>query len=228
MSTPTLGTQTYQTYIDVQEQLKPWMQFSGITLSKTADMILQLIADSVCTQAQRYIGGPIAPTPYGPGTGIGKFDGSGGLYSGYIVLPRRPIVKITRVVEYQGSVPVTLVEVDPQTGTPATQTGYQIDYRDGTLTRVLGRVWNRPFYPGSNNVWVWWTAGYNPVPADIIRATLEWAAHIYRNTQEVVGGGPKAVVAADEYEPATMAGLWAGIPDRVADVLESYVQPGIR
>ena len=223
-----LGTQTYQSYLDVQEQVKPWLQFSGISLSSTTDFILQLIVDSVCTQAQRFIGGPIASTQYGPGTGIGKFDGSGGLYSGYIVLPRRPIVKVTSVVEYQGDRPVQLYEVDPQAWTPPTQTGYQVDYRDGTITRVLGRVWNRPFYPGSNNVWVTWYAGYNPIPADIIRASLEWCAHIYRNTEQVVGNNLRGVGPGDEYEPATLAGLWAGIPDRVADVLESYVQPGIR
>lgn len=227
MSPAALGTQTYQTYLDVDEQVLPWLRFGGLTVGTTDKFTLQLMVDSVCAEAQRFIGGPIAPTQYGPGTGIGKFDGSGGLYSGYIMLPRYPVVEVIKVIEYRGSVPVTLVEVDPQSGTPQTQTGYQIDYRTGRLTRVLGRVWNRPFYPGSNNVWVTWVAGYNPIPADIVRASLEWVAHIYRNTQQARSGRVRA--AAGEYDPATSTtGLWAGIPNRVRDVLKSYVHLGIR
>jgi hypothetical protein len=222
-----LGTQTYPSYLDVTAQVKPWLQFSGITLTATASFVLELITDSICTQAQRFIGGPIAPTTYGPATGIGKFDGSGGLNSGYIMLPKYPVVQVTELVEYRGGAGVVLTEVTP-TSTP-TGTGYQLNYRTGRLTRVLGGMWNRPFYPGSNNVWVTWTAGYNPIPQDIVRASLEWVAHIYRNTQQVTANSPRGVGPTAEYEAATMnAGLWAGIPNRVTDVLKTYVHLGIR
>lgn len=227
MSTP-LGTQTFATYVDLEEQVQPWLQLGGQLLTSTNKQALELIVDSVCTQAQRFIGGPIAPTQYGPTTGIGTFDGSGGLQSGYIMLPRYPVVSVTKVIEWRGGTGgteelFTLQEVKP-TGTGG-GTGYQCNYRTGRLTRVLGGIWNRPFYPGSNNVHVTWTAGFNPIPADIIRATLEWIAHIYYNTQQARGGDVRGDASP---EPATLGGLWVGMPNRVADVLKSYVHVGVR
>lgn len=232
MSAPTpLGTQTYTTYLDLTEQVLPWLQYGAVVVPTTQKQSLQLIIDSVCTRAQRFIGGPIAPTLYGPQTGIGMFDGSGGLNAGYIMLPRYPVVSITELVEYRGGTGVQLYEVKP-TGTGTTRntgtqpgTGFQCNYRTGRLTRVLGGIWNRPWYPGSNNVWVTWTAGYNPIPADIIEASLEWVQHIYSNTQQARGG----LVRGNELaEPATLPGLWVGMPNRVADVLKTYVHVGVK
>lgn len=226
-TTKPLGTQTYATYLDMTNQVVPWLRMYTITISLQDQTNLSLIVDSVCTEAQRFIGGPIAPTLYGPTTGIGMFDGAGGLMSGYIMLPKFPVISITKVIEHQaqGSA-VTLVEVPNTTGT--TGTGFQVNYRTGRLTRVLGGQWNRPWYPGSNNIWVTWTAGYNPIPADIVRASLEWVAHIYRNTQQSRGGGVRGI-ASGEYEPATATtGLWAGIPNRVRETLKSYIHVGVR
>lgn len=226
MTEAVLGSQTYATYVDVDTQVIPWLKFGGLNPSDTTRFILELITDSVCAEAQRFIGGPIALTRYQPTTGIGTFDGSGGLNSGFIMLPRFPVVEIMSVVEYQGNQGVTLSEVKPTGTTPST--GFQCNYRTGRLTRVLGGIWNRPFYPGSNNIWVTWAAGYNPIPADIVRATVEWIAYVYRNTQQSRGGSVRGS-AAGEYDPATINSmLWAGIPNRVADTLKSYWIPGIR
>jgi hypothetical protein len=218
----TLGTQTYATYLDIEEQVKPYLRFNGV--DTTHDFALQLITDAVCAEAQRFIGGPIAATQYGPLDGLGKFDGSGGLNASYIMLPRTPVVSVDKVIEYQGDTPVELSEIkDPSTGGD----GYQINYRSGRITRVLGGIWLRPFYPGSNNVWITWTAGYNPIPADIIWASLDWVTHVFRNTQQALTARPGAGPAA-EFEPATYGSLWVGIPDRIISVLEPYMKVGIR
>jgi hypothetical protein len=222
-----LGSNSTTTYVDMTQEVMPWLRFNGIQASE--EFALQLIIDAVCAEATRFIGGPIASATFGPATGLGKFDGAAGLNSGYIMLPRIPVVSITSVIEYQGDNPVSLVEVDPSTGNTGGD-GYQVNYRTGRLTRVLGGIWNRPFYPGSNNVWVTWQAGYNPIPADIRWATIDWIAHVYRNTQQQSGLRVNAGMSpGDEYEASTVtAGLWAGIPNRIKTVLESYQQVGIR
>jgi hypothetical protein len=194
-----LGTETFATYLDMTQEVMPWLRFNGIQTSE--EFALQLIIDAVCTEVQKFIGGPVPATTFGPADGLGKFDGAAGMNSGYIMLPRRPVVEIISV----------------------------IDYRTGRLTRVLGGIWNRPFYPGSNNVWVTWQAGYNPVPADIRWATLDWVAHVYRNTQQQTGLRVNAGLnPGDEYEAGTTKGLWVGVPDRVINTLETYQQVGIR
>jgi hypothetical protein len=218
---PVYGTHGYATYLDVEEQVKPWLQWAGVDTSH--DFAMNLITDAVCTEAQRFIGGPIPATQFGPEDGLGKFDGGGGLNSGYIMLPRRPVVRVVSVVEYQGSNPVELSEIDPATGGD----GYQVNYRTARLTRVLGGIWNRPFYPGSNNVWVTWEAGFNPIPNDMIWATLDWVGHVYRNSQQAVTNRP-GIGPSDEAEPATMtAPLWAGVPNRVIQVFQSYQKVGV-
>lgn len=219
MTTP-LGTQTYQTYLDLEEEVKPWLQKAPTDTSGDAN--LQLLTDMACVQIQNYIGQPIAATRYGPDDGIGKFDGSGGLYSGYIMLPKCPVISVESVIEWQGSNPVTLEQIDPATGGD----GYQINYLTGRLTRVLGGVWNRPFIPGSNSVWVTWTAGYNPIPADIRVATLELVKHWWTNTQQQAGGNRGG--GNGEYDAMVQAGLWAGVPDRLIALLSPYVRIGIR
>lgn len=222
--TNTLGTQRYPTYLDVDEQVKPYLQMAAT--DRTWDFLLQLVTDACCTEAQRFIGAPIAPTRFGPDDGLGKFDGSGGLNSGYIMLPRIPVVEVVEVIEWTGQNPVTLPEITDPSGAGGSD-GFQVNYRTGRLTRVMGGIWNRPFMPGSNNIWVTWVAGYNPIPADIVWATLDWVAHVFRNTQQTVTNRP-GVQPSQEYEPSTFGDLWAGIPDRIVTVLESYIRVGIR
>lgn len=222
--TAALGSETFPTYVDVDEQVKPFLQFGGTNVDTAHDQVLNMITDAVCTEAARLAGGPIAETAYGPADGLGRFDGAAGLNSGYIMLPRTPVIAVDSVVEYQGNNPVTLTEVTPASGGD----GYQLNYRTGRLTRVLGGLWNRPFYPGSNNVWVTWRAGRNPIPADIVQATVEWIAAVFRNTQQVgtakPGAGP-----AQEFDPSTSTGLlYLGIPNRITRVLASYSGVGVR
>lgn len=227
--TAALGSETFPTFLDVQEQVKPWLEYKGVDYSQ--DEVLNLIVDGVCTEAQRQAGGPIAPKQYGPNDGLGKFDGSGGLNSGYIMLPRTRVIQVEEVIEYQGQAAVTLTEiVDPAgiTGNVGITDGYQVNYRTGRVTRVLGGIWNRPFYPGSNNVWITWTAGYNPIPQDMIMAALEWIAAVFHNTQAALTARP-GVSPSQEYDPSTSPSpLYWGVPNRIVQVFQSYRRLGIR
>ena len=226
MANPVLGTLNYHSYLDVDTLVKPWLRMTPTNTSY--DTVLNLIAESVCVQAQRFIGGPLAPYLFTPDDGIGKFDGAASLNSGYIVLPYVPVIQIVSVTEYQGDSPVTLYEVDPGgvVGAQGNYDGYQINYKTGLITRVLGGVWNRPFFPGSNNVHISWIAGYNPIPADIIRVSLQWVAHIFRNEyQQSVAQSPTPI---QEYEPSESGSdAFSGMPYAVRSVLQSYMDPGV-
>lgn len=221
--TAALGSPTYTTYLDLEDQVLPWLQFTGVTIDPQVQNALQLIVDGVCTEIQRFIGHAIAPTTYGPADGLGKFDGNAGLNSGYIMLPKTPVISIEEVIEYQGDNPVTLTEVDPSTGNTGGD-GYQINYRTGRMTRVLGGIWNRPFYPGSNNVWVTWTAGYNPIPADMILTTVRWVTEIYRNNQQAARQNLRS---GPDIEPPSPA-PWQGMPRWVELDLATYARIGVR
>jgi hypothetical protein len=209
--------------LDRDAQVKPWLQFAGT--DTTHDAILDVIIAGVCARAAKLHGGPILPTTYGPDDGLGKFDGSGGLNSGYIMLPRRPVIQVVEVVEYQGQSPVVLPEVtDPFTGAD----GFQVNYRSGRITRVLGGLWNRPFYPGSNNVWITWVAGYNPIDPDWIQAALEWVAFVFRNTQQTLSA-KAGLSLSQEYDPSDATDiLYRGVPARITSVFTSNSAIGIR
>jgi len=224
-----LGTETWPVWLDRDNQVKPVMQWQGIDTSH--DEVLELIIAGVCTRAAKLRGGPIGETEFGPADGLGKFDGSGGMNSGFIMLPRTPVIEVVEVVEYQGNAPVTLTEItNPAgTGTSGATDGYQVNYRTGRLTRVMGGIWNRPFYPGSNNVWVTWKAGYNPIPPDWIQAALEWVAFVYRNTQEVVTSN-RGVSLGSEYDASDSGSdiFYRGVPNRITSVFSTNSKVGIR
>jgi len=224
-----VGTERYTTFLDVENQVKPWLRFLKVDTSY--DEVLTIITEGVCTAAQRFLGTPIAPMLYGPDDGLGKFDGGAGLYSGYIMLPRTPVLQVISVIEYQGNNPVTLTEiVNPGipnvANNPTPGDGYQVSYRTGRLTRVLGGIWNRPFFPGSNNIWVTWVAGYNPIPTDIIMSMLNWIGNIFKNGFEASAIRPPGPGEGSD-PSSTTKGIWLGIPNDVKTVLQSYLAPGI-
>jgi hypothetical protein len=216
----TLGTDTYPVFLDLTDQVKPWLRIDATDFSH--DFVLNTIIDSVCTRMSKFIGGPIAEKTYGPPDAIGKFDGAAGNNGAYIMLPRVPVIEVETVVEYQGSNQITLSEVSPGSGLD----GFQVDYRTGLLTRIVGGVWTRPWYPGSQNVWVTWTAGYNPIPGDIIEAALDWVTNRFRNSQDRFN--TSGLGLSTESEPVeTAPGVWNGMPYSVRGVLGPYVKYGI-
>jgi hypothetical protein len=206
---------TWQNYVDLDNDVKPWLQIPPTDI--TVDYRLQLLTDMTCQWAQGKLGQPVAPTQFDR-----RFNGWSGWNGAYIELPYYPVLEVTSVIEYWGgSGPHVLSE-----GTPTNQVdGYQMDYQRGQLIRVFPGLVQKPWFPGSRNIEVVWTAGRNPIPADLKVATLEMIAHWWRNTQQMaaIRSGP-----SPDYDPEQIAsGLWQGTPLRITALLDGYQQVGI-
>lgn len=207
----------WPSYVDVIEDVMPWMQFpvgslAGADLSK-----LQLLTDMTCQWAQRKMGQPLAPTAF-----FQRFDGWTGWNGASVLLPYCPVLQVLQVNEYWGiSGPHLLVEQTPTNDVD----GYTLNYTTGRLTRAFPGLVQKPWFPGNRNIEIAWVAGWNPIPADWKVATLEMIAHWWRNTQQTqrtnVRGGP-----GDEAE-AVANGMWEGVPLRIVNLLESAVRISI-
>ena len=143
----------------------------------------------------------------------------------YVQLPYYPVLSVQSVVEFWGSSgPHTLTEQ-----TPASQGGqdcYQMDYLRGTVIRTFTGLVQRPWFPGSRNIEITWTAGYNPVPMQVKIATMELVKYWWVNTQQV---SRSVQIRGGEYdapEQSSMA-LWPAVPNRITAMLEVYEQVGI-
>jgi len=211
-------TFTWLNYVDLQADVKPWLQFPAG--ENDYDVQLQLLTDAVCQFAQQKLGQPIAPTPF-----YRRFNGWANWNGAYIMLPYYPVVEIEQVSEYWGVAgPHVLYE-----STPTDQVdGFQCDYETGMLTRVFPGNVQKPWFPGSMNIEVQWTAGRNPVPAALVVATLEDIKEWWINTQQQSADTLGGTSSSSEYDDAAESkGTWAGIPPRVAAILETYMQVGI-
>lgn len=212
------ASRVWASYLDVVDDVIPWLREDQNDPS--LPVRLQIIVDMACQFVQNFLARPIAPTRFDQ-----RFDGWTGWNGAYLELPWYPVLEIVSVVEYWGvSGPHVLSE-----STPTEQVdGFQLRPTTGRVTRVFSGLVQKPWFPGSGNIEIVWVAGFNPVPADIKVATLELCAYWWRNTQQQsatrsgTGTGP-----SDEYAPATQSGLWAGIPDRIVDLLEPYLHVGI-
>jgi len=206
------GTTVYGNYITLDEA-KEWLQIPDEDTTK--DIALQRIIDAACDSVQRYCNRPMGSTWYEE-----AFDGWTGLNASYIMLPTYPILEIESLIEYQGSNPVTLTEVSQASGGD----GFQVVYKTGRLTRVLGGIWARPGYPGSKNVIVTWRAGFDPVPGSVWMATAEIIGTRFRNLQQY---GGRATGTVGEFDAALATGPWVGWPPGVAAALTPFIAYGI-
>ncbi len=216
------SSQTNPSYLSLSDDVIPWLQAqSAAQIGSVQQQNLQLITDMACEWCADFIQRPIAPTTYDR-----RFDGWANWNGAYIMLPFYPVLEIISVVEYWGAAgPHNLSE-----STPTNQIdGWQCVYPTGRINRVFPGNVQKPWFPGSRNIEVVWTAGYNPVPPTIKMATLELIAHWYRNTQQQSGRIGGQISPASEYEPAEGAsgGMWSGVPYRVTSLLEPYLSYGI-
>jgi hypothetical protein len=213
---PNASSQQFGTYLDVTLDVKPWLQMKPT--DTTMDANLSRIVKMACNWVQKYLGRPVARKQFDY-----RFDGWSGWSGTSIMLPWYPVLNVVSVTEYWGvSGPHNLVE-----STPTNQVdGWQCEWLTGRLVRVFPGNVQKPFFPGSRNVEVVWEAGYNPIPGDIEVATLEMIAHWFRNTQQQSALRP-GLRMGDEAEPMETGPLWTGVPFRVIDLLEPYVQIGI-
>jgi hypothetical protein len=121
--------------------------------------------------------------------------------------------------------PITLTESVPT----AQVDGWQCEWQVGRLIRVFPGNVQKPWFPGSRNIEVTWTAGYNPVPPTYKKATLELVKYWWINEQQNAGitSAPGVSGDYDQADQSSNAGLWAGVPDRIKMMLEPRPTIGI-
>lgn len=215
------ATEQYADFILLTDA-KQFLQIESNDTSR--DWALQHAVSAACTGVSRFLNRPIGKTLYEPPYGV--FNGGSGNTSSYIWLPKFPVLEVVSVIEYQGSTPVTLAEIDPNAADANYKTGdgYRVNYREGYIERILGGVWQRPWYPSEMGVLVSWWAGMNPVPADLWFDTMAWAAQLFRSTQQREAGNP---FSRSGDNGADNSGAWPGMPKWLSGKLQTYVLPSV-
>lgn len=217
-----LTSPDWQDYLSVTDDVLPWLQMTSQNIQPGGSALetnLKLLTSAACWWAQDEYGRPIAPTEF-----TRRFDGWSGWNGAYLELPYYPVLDISSVVEYWGaSGSHTLTE-----STPTNQVdGYQIERLTGRLTRVFPGNIQKPWFPGSRNVEVSWTAGFNPVPPQIRLGTLELIAEWWRNTQQQDAIRAPGITGPNEYDPADAREPFGGVPPRIRSMFNTLSQVGI-
>ena len=207
------GTDQFISYITPADLLD-WLQIPANSVTSPQVVInMQRVVDMACSWVQRYVGRPLCPTMYSE-----RHDGWAG---SDIILKKGPILDIILCSEWQSSGgPITLVEATPEMNAGNANV-IQVDRSTSSIRRAFsGYSWPRTFFPGSRNISVTYTAGFDPVPPDAWLATIEFAAYWWKNTQqtrrETVRGG------SDPEATSPLAGLWQGVPYRLTALLDPF------
>lgn len=221
MSGYSTGYVEWKDYLDVTVDVLPWLQMSPADVGSPMSYLatnLAGITSMVCTRVQQELGQPIAPTQF-----TRRFDGWSSWQGAYIELPYYPVISIDTVTEYQGSSGAIVL----QESTPPAQTdGFQIDPLVGRLTRVFPGNVQKPWYPGSRNVEVTWTAGFANTPPDLKIASLEWVAAWWRNKQQGSALTNGSGYDADEMGDSSND-QWSGMPASIRSIIAGRQQIGI-
>lgn len=158
------------------------------------------------------ITGPIIPTVY-----VGeKYRGGSSIISlshrpsvGY---GTSPVLNVMAVSEYVGSTEYPLVDVaDAALGTIYS---FEVNVREGTITRRTAGGGVGGFPGGENAVSVTYQSGQSSVPGNVRRATLE-AVRVNYQTTQAVGRGRRTV--ADETDTGPPLGFF--LPRRALELL---------
>jgi hypothetical protein len=209
-------TPAWVPYLDLMDDVRPWLQFNVTGSEQQTEAKLRLVMEAACFWVQEYLGKPIAPTLFAR-----RFSGWSGFNGAYIPLPYYPILKVVKVVEWWGvSGPHELKEQ-----TPAEQVGaeaFATDNTRGYLVRSFQGLVARPWFPGLKNIEVEWEAGFNPIPPDIKKATLELIGHEWRKEQQAVQGGGTGPAGMEHEE----AGYF-GEPPSIRKTLDLRKQVGL-
>ena len=208
------ASQQWFNYLDLEEDVKPYLQYPQSDTGR--DVTLQLVVDFVCQESQRIMGKPVPPTEF-----FRRFDGWSGWNGAYIELPYYPVLEVQRVVEWWGiSGPHYLTESLPENQID----GFQCEYQTGRLIRVFPGLVQKPWFPGSRNLEVTWTAGYNPIPATFKVPALEIIKEWWQATQQASSSAPTpaGMEAMDQ-----MTDTYPGLPRRVRATFSSQSQVGM-
>lgn len=213
-------TPDWQSYLDLQNDVLPWLQ---ITASEFAafpawkQSTLQDTVDAVCWEAQDFLGRPIAPTQF-----YRKFTNTGSNYT--IELPYSPVLSIDVIQETWGlNGQHTLIYQTPENQGGAGEQMYTMDWIEGVIIRTYQGLIARPFFVGTKNLEVTWTAGYNPVPRSLIMMTKDLIKEWWVNTQDA----SRSVQMPGEYGEQAPSPQWSGLSRRVAQIFDGYAQIGI-
>jgi hypothetical protein len=204
------GTARWGTYLDITEVWEYLQEDNAPTGAQQTR--LQRLIDSACTRAQEIADRPLCPTR--------RYERHDGWSGEYIQLDYSPFLQLVLCVENMSSGgPVTLPESLPASGV----NGVQINYATSMTMRTFDGTWPRPFFPGSRNIEYTYVAGFNPIPPDIWEATIDFVAYKWRMTQE----SPRWFgQSQNEFGGQQTDQLYPGIPNRIAEVFESYRLPG--
>lgn len=205
----------WQNYVDLEHDVLPYLQYpAGYDNDNT---LLQLVTDFVCQESQQLMAKPIAATQF-----FGRFDGWSGWNGAYIMLPYTPVLSVVEVKEWWGTNGPQIL----QEQTPENQVwGFNLDARTGTLTRVFPGLVQMPWFPGSRNIEITWTAGYNPVPAMFKIPALELIREWWDATQQASRSVPSRMSDGGSMNEATAT--YPGLSKRVRSVFYANMQVGI-
>lgn len=136
-----------------------------------------------------------------------------------IMLFYTPVVSIQSVTEYwsTGGAHV-LSEVSPST--PGD--GYQAELRTGRLIRTFDGQWPMPWFPGSRNVIVNYTAGFSTMPPAIWQAARELVRHIWIQQEQLNPANVPKFSGAPERAADNRPDMWESIPMSVQAKLKPY------
>jgi hypothetical protein len=212
MTTPNLEvTPQFASYLDVTNDVIPWLQLQSSPEDAQLKK-LELTTSAICGRVQRYLGKPLAEIEF-----FQRLSGWPGFNGAVLALPYYPITQVIKIVEYRGTAgPFELVEQTPEENQGASET-FQVEPLSGMLIRTFQGNLQRPWFPGSKNIEVTWKAGYNPLPDDIVMATLEYIKKWWDSTQQG-SRSPQPAGALGYQGPVTptMAGAWGELERTLA------------
>lgn len=211
---PTVGFNT----VEVQENLetanqtivelddvKQYLNFPSTERSHDGELAT-LIAG--VTPVVEGIVGPIVPRTYT----AEAYDGG----SPFIQLRHRPVISVSAVTEYWGSVAYTLAQV----ATPDLGSTYSYSFEaGGRLVRRNAGGGTQAFPSGFGSVLVTYIAGRAVTPPNVRLATLELVRVNYQQTQQ--GGRPTFGSPGQEDSFAGYQMLGFFVPNRVRELLAS-------
>lgn len=202
--------------VDLVNDVKPFLQVPSTDTSK--DVILQRLIDGISSWVQRECGKPLSKSRFTWKTGT---NGT----TSVIMLPYYPVLEIVSCTEYWGiSGPHVLSESVPT----AQRDGFQVDYTTGALTRVFQGLVQKPWFPGSDNIWVTWDAGFNPVPPDASLMVLEAIKWYWDNTQQKSRNRPPGPNDQWQAPAPTTADFWGSVlPALMKPLTDQFISVGI-
>ena len=142
-----------------------------------------------------------------------------------IMLLYRPVVSVQSVTEYWSTGGAHVLS---EVSASSPGDGYQLEARTGRMIRSFDGIWPKPWFPGSRNVVVDYTAGYSAMPPLLWQAARELVAHIFQQGEQM---SPVAIPKFSGNEGAEAIdekpGMWSGIPYRIEVKLKRYVRHAI-